>query len=366
MPLLESEHRSGSTNRLAVPTLIGAAGLLTLPSLLVGYGMDEDAWAGARAAVRLATTGVYHPSRLPGNPLFEYLLALLIPLGGHLASNLFVLASYGLLVAAFARLARDRREPVLLTALFALTPIVLVNASSTMDYLPGIALMLLAWLAAAKRRPAAAGLMMGLSIGFRLSNLLFLLPLELYLLLRREGVRRAAGTAMLSLGIGALCYLPIYHQVGMRMFEVPGSVYSPKMLLLRTVYNGLMLFGPIATAGLLVLLALDARKIVPSIRSQLNDRDPDLVLELTAVALFLGLFAIHSDEIAYLLFIVPFLYLLIARWFSRRHLQWLAALVLSYALFSIDFKGGESGRRPGLIRSMNRSVGRIGAQRPRP
>src|SRR5947209_2814131 len=58
----------------------------TLPRLLLNYGTDEDAWRSANAAANLAATGVYNPSRLPGNPLFEYVLALVVPWASHIGS----------------------------------------------------------------------------------------------------------------------------------------------------------------------------------------------------------------------------------------------------------------------------------------
>src|SRR5439155_11362773 len=79
--------------------------LATLPRIFTNYGNDEDAWRIARAADTLATTGRYEPSRLPGNPLFEYLLTPIIPFVGHIGSNLLVLLSYILAVAIFAYLA---------------------------------------------------------------------------------------------------------------------------------------------------------------------------------------------------------------------------------------------------------------------
>lgn len=74
-------------------------------------------------------------------------------------------------------------------------------------------------------------------------------------------------------------------------------------------------------------------------------RDPSLTLELLALLVFTGLYAMHSDEIAYLLPVVPFFYLLMGRWLPKTQFIALSALILANAFFTFELKGGQSGQR---------------------
>src|SRR4051794_13502592 len=57
------------------------------PYLGFGYGTDPDAWRVALTGHYLMEHGKYFPSRLPGNPLHELILAPFIPVG-WVATNL--------------------------------------------------------------------------------------------------------------------------------------------------------------------------------------------------------------------------------------------------------------------------------------
>src|SRR6266508_3351426 len=60
--------------------------LTRLPFINEGYGTDPDAWRVVMTAQHLWDTGQYFPSRLPGNPLHEFVVALLLP-GGWLLTG---------------------------------------------------------------------------------------------------------------------------------------------------------------------------------------------------------------------------------------------------------------------------------------
>jgi hypothetical protein len=322
--------------------VVGALAALWLCDL--GYGVDDDAWAGARAAVHFAETGVYEPSRLPGNPLFEWALALLVPWGGHRASNVFVLLSHAVLVSAFWRQYGERPNRALWTGTVALTPVLFLNATTTMDYVPGLALALLGYTAACRGRPRASALWLGLSIGVRLSNVLLAIPFALVLAARAP--RRALAEFALSCAVvGGAPYLPILWRYGLVMLSLPPTPGSAGQIALRMGYNAVGLFGPIASLGLAVMLSRRARAIAASLSGAARGRDPEVLAELAAIALTVGLFVLHPDETEYLLPALPFAYRLLSRWLTRPLAVAACALVLSDGLVTIELKGGESGHR---------------------
>jgi hypothetical protein len=318
---------------------------MTVPRLVINYGMDGDGIRGIIAGRGLLATGVYIPSRLPGNPLFEYFLTAISLLGGHVLTNLMVLTFYVLCIAAFRILAEDRDHQLLLLALFSLTPILVLNAVVTKDYIPGLAMLLWCYVCARRKQYISAYVLLGLAIGFRLPNVLFMVPLAAFLFLRGQRLSEILLLSCISGVMGLLLYAPIYRVFGADMLAVPAHSYHGLAYVMFTGYRLLMVFGPIATAGIIIALALSAKRIFQVTREKLEAPDPEYCLELMALLVFLALFIRHSDKSEYLIPAIPFFYLLMWRWLHRGALITLSVLIVSFAFVSVELKGGESGQR---------------------
>jgi hypothetical protein len=320
------------------------AGAAILSRAWLDYGADADAARGIESALHLARTGEYIPSRLPGYPAFEGALALIAPWGKHLATNLFVTLGYVLAVVAFSRLVRNRPRATLWTVLFALTPIVLVNAATSLDYLWGLAALLWCYVLLQRGNDMTAALLAAIAIGCRLPNGIFVAPAMVHVVLQRRSWGRAIVFGAIASGLGLLTYLPVFQRYGMAMFHMPASLYSLRGQIFAMGYNALNLFGPIATVGLALIIALAA---VSACRHRLARRMPSTrtLFEVLVVLAFVLLFIWHPDESAYLLACVPFGYLLLSSLLTRRQTVVAGAFILSFAVVTIDMKGGESGRR---------------------
>lgn len=332
------------------------AAAATLPRLAINYGLDGDCIRGVMAAQTLAADGVYIPSRLPGNPAFEYLLAGLSGLDGPVLTNGTVLAFFVVAAVGFAVVARGVVHRALLVCLFCLTPILLVNASTTIDYIPGLAAVIWSYAAVRANRPMVAGVLLGLAVGFRMSNVLFAVPFGLYLFLSGAGILRTIAYPALGFVVALFFYLPVLTQNGLDSLVVPPHAYHGLSYAFFAGYKFLMVFGPVATVGMAIVLAIRLPQIIRITREALQRRDASYAAELVAVAVFGLLFLRHSDESAYLIPAIPFCYLLLGRWLDARSLIIVAALVVSFGLFSVELKGGESGRRlitvrpePGIV-----------------
>lgn len=327
--------------------LVVAVGMTVIPRLFTGYGADGDAARGVKSAQELFDTGKYIPSRLPGNPLFEYMTALVVPWGGYIGSNLFVFLFFILSVIAFSFLVKERNENLLMTGVFALTPVLLVNAATTMDYTVGLAFILYSYVYAKKHRHVLAGILIGFSIGCRLSNALFVIPLILYFLLSQLKTKKIIIFFLLSASIGLLFYIPVFLRAGFAMFEIPYSTLAGnmKVYVMSTVYKATALFGPLATAAIFIILLMSSKNIMKLVKQNFQGKSASFILEVTTIILFIALFIRHSDEMEYLIPVIPFFYLLISRWLTKRQLIVISILVISTAIFNIEFKGGESGQR---------------------
>lgn len=322
-------------------TLLG----LTLPRLAIDYGADGDAVLNAMGAERLATTGRYWPLRLPGSPLFDILLAAVVPWGGHLMANTLVLAFYVAAVAAFRRLANGLAHAGLLTLLFAATPLVLKNAATTMDYVPALAFLLTAWLALRRDRVLAAAILLGCAAGMRVSNVVFVLPAALFLWRRDDALWRAAGHTLVAGVLAAAFNWPLL--AAWLTLRPEGPTPPPKSLAtwaLMAGYNALNLWGLVAVVALLLVAAHSLWRHRATLARRLW-RDPACLAEATAVAAFAALFLLLPDEAEYLLPCVPFVYLLLGRTLPRATLVLLTLVVFAAAFVTFDMKGGTSGQR---------------------
>ncbi|MEO0099847.1 MAG: hypothetical protein ABIL04_02515 [candidate division WOR-3 bacterium] len=298
---------------------------------------------GLRQAEVLWETGVYEPSRLPGNPLFEYILTIIYPLGGYISSNLFVLVMFGLSIFAFWQLVKEEINNMVLVSIFALTPILLVNAVTTLDYIPGLACLILSYLYATKKNYILTSLFLGLAIGFRLSNAFVLVSLILFFVLNRDKISKIFFFSILSLGIGLIFYLPIFIRYRFEMFNIPTSLlwHNPVLYWERTIYNLILLFGPIATIGIILIFLINRSNILQSLKKDLKGKSPIFIFKGATLILFLLLFFRHSDETAYLIPIIPFFYLLIAHWLSKRQLILVGILIFSSAFLGLQIKRSE-------------------------
>jgi hypothetical protein len=328
---------------LLLAVLVIAAAVL--PRLTIDYGLDGDSVRNAGTARTLHTEGRYVPNRLPGNPLHDYLLALLLPWGKHYAANSLSLVSFILAVAGFFRLMRGHPCAVAWGTILALTPILLVNAVVTMDYMLGLALAIWAYERLTKGRDAFAYLLTGLAIACRLSNALLLVAFGGFLLARRCRWSRIAGLTLFGLLTGLVFYVPIFRQTGMAMFKMPPGFLPTGDRILLTGFNGINLFGVPGTVALVVVLLVHGVDICRSWGDSLRGRSPDEAAEWTAVVLFVTLFVIHPDESEYLLPIVPFLYLLCSRWLSKSQVAFVGVLVGIVSVFDVGLVGGTSGQR---------------------
>ncbi len=340
-------HNAG---RVCLSAAVVVLSLLTVPRALINYGVDGDTVRGIITARELWRSGVYYPSRLPGAPLFEYILAPLSALDGYILVNAVIFGTFLLCVLAFRRLVNNRRHATLLLTLFAFTPLLLVDAVTAKDYIPGLGAVLWSYVAARDGRFGPAALLLGIAVGMRVSNILFAFPLFLYWTLETGSVMRSFAYTAGGAALGLLCYIPVVAHAGYRAFHIPASGYSGFGYFMVTVYTGIMALGPAALAVLAVSIIMKGGVIAREAARLIRTRDPEFAVEITALGLFSALFAVHSDRSDYLIPAIPFLYLALDRWADRRTLIILVAAVISFGFITLDFKGGESGRRRPTIR----------------
>jgi hypothetical protein len=194
----------GDGRHLGDRALVLITAVLSLPLVWLGYGTDLDVPA-VRATGELMRSGDYAPSRNPGVPVFEAVVAVLDPIGGHVAVNLATALALVATVLGITRLVRASGHPNgdLVALAFLASPLALVAGTSTVDFMWALGFAVWALVALWHDRSAVAGVLFALAIGGRGSTVLVVAALLLadawVPAHRRRAVVAAAVTAPLTL-----------------------------------------------------------------------------------------------------------------------------------------------------------------------
>ena len=265
-----------------------------VPLVVSGPGNDLDVGNVLRSGRAIARHFTYLPSRAPGSPVHETIVGVLDRLGGTVLTNLASVASAVTLVIALDRLLR--REGVgpggrWAVALLVANPWFLIAATSTTDYLFGLAFVVLAALAIRNDRPVAAGLLAAAAMGCRIGSAMLIVALLLAELTerrpviapgqhddgpddrvahltdgrrhdeasagRRPGVTRVVIAAAVAAAGTVVVFIPSFVEAGGLSFaQNDFSTSSPLVQLGRAAVKDLALLGPVASV--VALLALPA------------------------------------------------------------------------------------------------------------
>jgi hypothetical protein len=321
--------------------LTGGWLLLATPFLNLGYGSDVDAWLVGQRAFQIWSTGVYARSRSTGFPLYELAVTPLIIVGGWLASNAFALAAGLVIFLLLFRLASlgVLRQPALAVAAFMFLPVVLKNATSTMDYMAGLALLVGSYVAWQTDRPFWCAILIGIAVGVRPSNILFVLPASAGALVKSSRVRTPVLMIALSILVGAIAFSPSL---------VLGSFGIARMTpALMAAKHAFQLFGFVQTpllVALMVSVLWTARRAV----AHYDDR-PFVTFHAVNVAVWIGAFLLLPDEPEYLLPIVISVIMVLDRYASQRSMVAAVAIMLSYHLVTVEIAGTRGGLRRAAI-----------------
>ena len=207
--MLEQRRASGALVFVAVAVVVLAS---RLPFLDAGFGTDPDAWRMALASRHLASAGEYEASRLPGYPVPEIVGALAC--GEAMALNGLVAVLSALGAAFFALTLRKlgSRDGVAAALALAMVPVVYINSTCAMDYVWALAFALASLYFVVAACPLAAGVLLGLAIGCRMTSGALLVPLCI-LLVRGGGTRRVAVDILKLIGasllVGAVAFVPV-------------------------------------------------------------------------------------------------------------------------------------------------------------
>ena len=207
----EPRPGAGRATVLGDAWLVAITAAVTLPILWLGYGTDLDIGFVLDAGAQIRDFD-YVPSRNPGVPVVEAIVAVLDPVGGHVLVNLATAAALAATVVAVARLVtawgHDNGDLVALA--FLASPIVVISGTQTADFVWAVAFLSWGALLLVRRHPVAAGVLLALSLGSRSSTLLLVAALLVAVGWDRDERRRVATAAAVAAPLAALLYVPVW------------------------------------------------------------------------------------------------------------------------------------------------------------
>lgn len=340
--------------------MLAAVVVSRIPLLIGGYGADPDSWRIAFVARKIWDSGTYEVSRFPGYPLHELVSVLPIVLGGSLISNIATLLCSLAAIVVWTDIANTHaRYPRLLIIAFAFTPIFWITSATTMDYAWSLLFIIMSYREALKGYPIRSGLLFGVALGFRLSNVVAIAAMIAVLFQRGyrwQDLTRftaAAGLATVT------SFLPVFLTYGIPNWladihqQVGGMSETATMHILLFGYRTVYTFGPTAILAAGIML-MHKRQNVRSLLGRGDDAV--FVSSLWGVCALLVSFLVLPLERAYLLPAVPFLLLIMDAIASRKEMIVLMLCLVSFAFVNPDVihhKGihGSPGfhLRPGIV-----------------
>jgi hypothetical protein len=346
---------SGYSKVLSYGVLIIPAVLyfsLALFSEKVSFGSDLDGYLVALSALKISHHESYEPSRLPGFPLFERLIAHVVSKTDARTSKAVValcsLSVLGLLLALGLMAGGCKTVVPLVILLFGLLPIYIQSSFMVMDYTCSLVLILLSSLLlsicpAVKIRYVCfvavfAGLALALAAGVRLTAILFLPAAVLTILIDRRQAFRLRIISLLCFVVSAsvfiLFYVPVFNLYGIHFLSSYTSYFSVFSWIKILVGLVLALFGGVF--GLLALMPL----LYVSLRNILSQKFMIVWKEqlwgiraLFLFAIFNSIFYLwHPYKPAYHLPLLAFLAILLAIGLREkdRHFLWAGIVVLAF------------------------------------
>ena len=311
--------------------------MVLLPLCFLGYGTDNDTYTVLDSGASTWHLHLPETSRNPGYWVFEAIVYVLRCVGGSVATNLATLAVAIILLWRFLAISErlGTRYPYVMAASLAVTPVFVIAATSTVDYLwslldlvlfveflleDRLLLAILPGAFAFAIRGANGPLIAGVIVGAALVS-----P-------RRAS--RLIGVGLAAAILGGLPYVESYRLANqsfafMHALAGPDEMWSTKMRVGRFMYKSCYLFGPIATVFLAGTLFR---------RGQMSSPGSDF--HRRAIAVFVGiivansiLFLWYPIEISYLIPTAFFLLLLVGMKLEKK----IVAIATLLLILSLNF-----------------------------
>jgi len=284
--------------------------LTRIPFLFFGYGSEEDAWALPLVAERIAKSGVYEVSRLPGHP-FQELIYTLIWNAGPVIYNLctLIVSSFGLYF--FIRILQHLKlEWKWATLSLAFTPIFYINCTNNMDYVWACSFIIISIYYLLNNRLLLCGLFIALAIGCRITSGAAIVPMIIYLVGKdkQQYFKNIFQLGLFTALFTLIIFIPVFKEYGLSFFTYYEHFPIPSFA--KNFYKGsISAFGITGYLGVFLLIVYSFKKLL-----QQRDliKSPIVLFSLIGITIFKVAFISLPLKSAFIIPILPYLFLMTA------------------------------------------------------
>ena len=322
--------------------ITGAWLAVVIPQIFTTYGSHPDGWQLARNARLIWEHGSYFASRGIGFPLHEILVTPMIIAGDWVGGNLLsVMAGLAFLIGLF-KLAdlKNIRHPLLVIAGLAFLPIVIHQATSTIDFMFLLTFCLWSYICLIQGRYYLAGVLIGIACGFRISACIMIGPTVLYVWQERREFKTPLIMFLIAAATGVLAFSPALLTIGIRPF---GRDVPFVQMMTLGLYQFLRVFGVAQIAVLGLSLGTGLWFVWKNEREYLWS--PHAIFHGANIIMWTVVFFTFSIKSEYWILAVPSVIFAADRLLSGRLLTVLVIFLLSYHVVELNLVGGESGKR---------------------
>ena len=284
--------------------------LTRIPFLFFGYGSEEDAWALPLVAERIANSGVYEVSRLPGHP-FQEIIYTLIWNAGPVVYNLITLIVSSFGIYFFIRILQFLKlEWKWATLCLAFTPVFYINCTNNMDYVWACSFIILSLYYLLNNRLLLTGLFLAIAIGCRITSGAAIFPMLVYLAASNQK-QFLKNAFQICLYTGIFCFIifiPVLNEYGLAFFTYYEHFPIPSFA--KNFYKGSI--GAFGITGYLAAFIFIIYLLKKLIRQPELLKSPLILLTLSGIIIFKIAFISLPLKSAFIIPILPYLFLMTA------------------------------------------------------
>lgn len=317
-----------------------------IPFLNAGYGAEEDSWGLALAAWQTNTAGVYEVSRFPGHPFQELILSALWGSGPFVYNLLSAFFSAVAVVFFFFILKRlNIQQALLLSFAFALTPVVFVSSTYTIDYMWTEAFVLMSFTMLLDKRFALAGLLLGFAMACRITSGAMLLPFAfwLYRTNNEDWFKRIMIISLVCIATVSMWFIPVVKVYGTEWFMYYDQFPYPSMA--KVIYKGLFgVFGSLGGMALMVGVFISFYFLYKKRKLLSTEIINVLLFCLMVMVLYKISYFRLPQKSGYVISLVPFAYIFLGICLTAVQLRVvMLCIILSSLCFSINLTDTKRG-----------------------
>jgi hypothetical protein len=312
-----------------------------LPFLSAGYGVEEDSWGIALAAMHTKASGIYEPSRFPGHPVQELIYSALWGSGPVVFNGLCAL--FSAVAAVFFSLILQHlnfRHYFIAALAFAFVPVVYISSTYTIDFMWSEAFVLMSFYFVLKNRLVLTGILLGLAVGCRVTCGVMLVPY--ILILGQQGDLKRNFILLLRIalpmGIVALIsFIPVIIQFGSSFFMYYDQFpYPPLTKVFYKMIPGVFGFiGCLAIGIYTCMIFLGKFRKGELYNSSLMRKI--VFASWVLIVLYIISYLRLPQKSGYMLPVVPFVILLFGYYLDSKHFRYFSyALMISSFFCSIN------------------------------